>query len=268
MFKKILIIGASLFFLAKAESQNYVSIMDVGTSMLIGGYSNGEWIYGDQFQRKVKGGEQYKLYSLNGYLGTISGSVPETFGDPCNDTYSINHSYKMKNVNENEYITGIACSWDAYPKKLVSLSTTQATYTDITSNLLKANGILHPKVEINSVIKTDIEDDGVDEVFICATYFKNSIMPGEITAGDYSFVYLRKIINGKVENIIIEGNFFPEVLDTQIAYRLKLCNILDLNNDGKLEFIIFGEYYEGYGFNVYKLQENKPVLILAASCGA
>lgn len=268
MLKKIFVIGASLFFLAKAESQTYVPIIDVGTSMLIGGFSNGEWINSEQFQRKVKGGEQYNLYSLNGYLGTTKGSTPESFGEPCNETYSVSHSYKTKSINENEYITGVACTWDAYPKKLVSLSTTQTTYIDITSNILKEKGITKPKVEINSIIKTDIENDGVDEVFISATYFNNSIMPGGIETGDYSFVYLRKIINGKVENIILEGNFFPEGQNTEIAFRFKLCNILDLNNDGKLEFIIYGEYYEGYGFSIYKLQENKPVLILAASCGA
>jgi len=265
MIKKIYFVIVLMLFFNRIDAQTFVPIMDAGSTMFIGGFSNGEWINSEQLIRKVKGGEEYKLYSFDGYLGITTGEAPKSLGAPCPETYFINHSFKT--VNENNFVTGIACDWDAFPKKLISLSTDQKIYIDITANLLKDKGIEKPNVEIIKIIKTDIENDGVDEVFINATCFKNGLSP-DVLAGDYSFVYLRKIINGKVENIIIDGNYYAKASDSAIPLRFKLCNILDINNDGILEFIIFSEYYEGHEFSVYKLVNNKPVLILTASCGA
>ena len=253
------------FLLFKVEAQTNVSIIDISSNILIGGFSNGEWLESKQSKRKIKGDEEYKLYSFDGFLGTTKGDIAESMGAPCPNIYFVSTPYKK--TKENLFITGITCNWDAFPKKLALLSTNQKTYIDITANLLKSKGINNPNVEITKIIKTDLENDGIDEVFINATYFKNGFTP-ETSVGDYSFVYLRKIINGKVENIIIDGNYFPESSNSGIPLQFQLCNILDINNDGILEFIIYSEYYEGNEFCIYRLVDNKVVLVLSAFCGA
>jgi hypothetical protein len=89
------------------------------------------------------------------------------------------------------------------------MDTTQAVYLDAVRDFLKTKGIEQPKVKIESTLRVDLEGDGEEEVLISATnYFqKDDRVPMRSPAGSYSMVLLRRVVAGKVEAQLVEGEF-------------------------------------------------------------
>ncbi len=263
--KNIILTGLFNLFVLLVIAQHPTAIIDVNNGLLLGGAKKGNLMNADEVSPFLKGGENYKLYSLIGFIQTTTGEKPETYGPPCESTFFVNLEYKP--LKSDLYVTGIVCNWDPFPKTLKILSTKQKVYEDITSNILNQYDIINTVIELTNVIRTDLENDGVEEVLISATHYKDGLTP-DGKAGDYSMIYLRKIINGKVENIVIESNTYSNDINSVVPSRFKIANILDLNNDGIMEIIIFSEYYEGYNYSIYQIIDNKPIQVLSAGCGA
>jgi hypothetical protein len=265
MKKRLFFLISSVIVFSLSYSQKPAIIIDATYDLLIGGVKNGELVGSDDIVSSVKGGESYKLYSLNGFIKCVNGYESESMGPPCDAAQSVSTPFdKPKN---GSIVTGISCDWDPFPKTLKITSTDQKTYKDIVANILKEKGINNPVVELTAVIRTDLENDGVEEVLISATHYTNGLTPSG-NAGDYSMIVLRKIINGKIENMVIESNVYTQNINSVIPYLFQIANILDLDNDGKMEIIVFSEYYEGYLFIIYKMMNNKAVEVLAVGCGA
>jgi len=265
MKKNLVFLMHIIFVISFTNSQKPAIIIDATHNLLMGGVKNGELLSSDDIVTYVKGGESYKLYSINGFISTVVGDKPESMGPPCDAVYSVTTTNK-KTVN-GIFVTGLSCHWNPYPKTLKITSTDQKVYKDIVAGILKGKGICNPDVELTAVIRTDLENDGVEEVLISATHFTNGLIPSG-NKGDYSLIILRKIINGKVENIEIESIAYAENNSQGLPYRFQIANILDLDNDGIYEIIIFNEYYEGYGFVIYRISGSKVSNILSVGCGA
>ena len=107
-------------------------------------------------------------------------------------------------------------------------------------------------MKIASVLRIDLDGDREDEVLISATnYFsKDNRVLMRSPAGSYSMVLLRRVVAGKMETQLVEGEFHPKAylrtgdsFDAPNAY--KVIATLDLDGDGKMEVIVASNYYEG-----------------------
>jgi len=107
-------------------------------------------------------------------------------------------------------------------------------------DFLKTKGIEQPKVKIENILRVDLDGDGEDEVLISATnYFdKENRVPMRSPAGSYSMMLLRRVVAGKVETQLVEGEFHPKAylrtedsFDAPNAY--KVIATLDLDGDGE-----------------------------------
>jgi hypothetical protein len=128
------------------------------------------------------------------------------------------------------------------------------------------------------MIRVDLDGDGEDEVLISATnYFsKDDRVPMRSPAGSYSMVLLRRVVAGKVETQLVEGEFYPKADPTPTendasfnapnAY--KVVAVLDLDGDGKMEVVIHSQYYEGEGTTIYRCDPKKCEALLSVECGA
>ncbi len=87
------------------------------------------------------------------------------------------------------------------------------------------------------------------------------------TVGDYSFVLLRKIVNKKVQNILVWGEFITKNEDLPPPNTYEITGIADLNGDGKMEIVANSAYYEGASQTIFEIQGNKPVAVLEIGCG-
>jgi hypothetical protein len=155
---------------------------------------------------------------------------------------------------------------------------TQKVYVDAVRDFLKTKGIEQPKVKIDGIQRVDLDGDGEEEVLISATnYFKkDNSVPMRSPAGSYSMVLLRRVVAGKVETQLVEGEFHPKAypkaaqdegrFDAPNAY--KVIAILDLDGDGKMEVVVGSNYYEGEEITIYRSDPKKSEALLSVSCGA
>ncbi len=257
-------------------------------SAILGGIENGKYVPSKTAVKFTETGS-FSLFSL---LGAEEGEVNITktetpMEEICEEYYSVE--------TDETASSGIMISsdtpWNAMPRVPQALSNKDATYLSLVKTFLIGKGIKTPKVKIDQIYKIDLEGDGEDEVVISATNYNGQ--DADSRAGDYSFVYVRKItgmkdlgkpltrkINGKivqvgvasgkapiVENILIAGEFYPTAKKFNAPSKYKLTSIVDLNGDGKMEVIIYGAYYEGSWVEAHSISGNKSVKVLETGCG-
>src|SRR6266487_4776999 len=140
-------------------------------------------------------------------LADAKGDKPKPADEPCEETLAVSLSPKPENG-----VIAIAATWNALSRKVQVLDPTQKVYLDAVREFLKTKGIEQPKVKIDNIVRVDLDGDGEEEVLISATnYFtKDDSVPMRSPAASYSMVILRRVVAGKVETQLIEGEFHPQ----------------------------------------------------------
>ena len=254
-----------LFSMATFAQQKIVPILDMKSGGLLGGVQNGKYMDAKTTFAKLKGETNYSIYDLNGKLNDqFATTVSSPDGEPCDDFYYIN-----QDRNERKGIgIGDGVTWNPLPRALKPISLTDKTYLKIVSDILRLKGLPKAKAVIEQAVRVDLDGDGVDEVLLTASSYGGSIEP-QVAANNYSFVLLRKVVAGKAQNIMISEEYVKKNIEFGAPSRFEISGIADLNGDGKVEIVAFGEYYEGSGASAYEIKGNKAVEVklLTASCG-
>jgi FG-GAP repeat len=157
-------------------------------------------------------------------------------------------------------VIALAAPWNALPRKPRIADTTQQVYVDAVRDFLKTKGIEQPSVKIDNISATN--------------YFsKDESVPMRSPAGSYSMVLLRRVVAGKVETQLVEGEFHPKAyvrkedsFDAPNAY--KVIATLDLDGDGKMEIVVGSNYYEGEETTIYRCDPKRCEALLSVGCGA
>jgi hypothetical protein len=130
-------------------------------------------------------------------------------------------------------------------------------------------GLENPETTVKQTIKVDLEGDGIDEELI---YADNKIEGTfeEVKKGDNALLIFRKYVDGKAIDQMLDYNIITEEPEYPSPYRLlyNVMNIVDLDGDGVMEAIVNNQYYEGFGWSIYKLKDNLLEQVAANGIGA
>jgi len=271
--RSLVIVAALLMCAGALPAAELYPIVEVQGGYLLGATRDGKWIKADEAAKALSDQTTYIVYGLTESLGKVKGGKPKGEAGPCEGTWFVGLSDKP-----GKGAIALAAPWNALPRKLRPLDTTQAVYIDAIAGFLKTKGITEPKVKIDSIFRVDLDGDGEDEVLISATnYFrKDESVPMRSPAASYSMVLLRRVVAGKVETQMIEGEFYPKAypkakqeegrFDAPNVY--KVIATLDLDGDGKMEVVIHSYYYEGGETTIYRCDPKKVEALLSVACGA
>ncbi len=276
------VVAASMLTPVALFASDLHPIVDFRAGYLLGSSARGQkWLRTESLTKAktLPGAKKYRVYSMTRYLGEVSGTKAASLGAPCEDTRFVRFSPSSEAVKYRTGEIAIGGSWNALPRVPRAQSTTQSVYRDTVAKLLEARGIAKPTVRIAQVLRVDLEGDGVDEVLINATNFNGSnglngnFTPGS-RAGEYSMILLRKIVKGKVQISIIEGEFYPKAKEFNAPNVFRIMGAFDVNGDGKMEIVTKGRYYEGDWTTVYAVSGGKSSSVLKVQdvlgdgCGA
>jgi len=254
-----------LFGLAAAVHAETFPIVETESGFLVGAAGGGKWLPVEKAKGTVKGGEQYRVYSLTEKLGVVKGSKPRSAGEPCPDQQLVTLTPKPEKGS-----IAVAAPWNAMPRVPKKQDTTQPVYQKAVAEFLVSKKIHDPKVHITQIVRIDLDGDGEDEVLISATnYFtKDDAVPHGSPANSYSCVLLRRVVGGKVETLLVDGEFYPKAAEFNAPNAYRISAVLDLDGDGKMEVVVESNYYEGGGMAVYRVTGKKPEQIVSIGCGA
>jgi peptidoglycan hydrolase-like protein with peptidoglycan-binding domain len=238
-----------------------VPIVDSENNWLLGASRDGRWVGSIDAGPLMVGGEEYSLYQPDGTVVQVTGTQPGSLGIPCEDTPVV-----ILSQNPTQGIA-VGGPWDARTGPIAAGDLQDPQLLSSIGKLLKANGIDKPEVKLVQVLEADLNGDGIVEQVVVATRMdlSESGHPSpDAAAGDYSLV---AVVGKDGPPVVIIGEYHPQAAEFSAPSVNNLVDLLDLNDDGKLEIIVASRYYEGNSTLVYTYTNSKAELVIGAGCG-
>jgi len=250
---------------SSAKSADLPTFVDLPNGLIIGGHAGGKWLSSEQAGKALEPGRKYRLFTLTGKTGDAVGGQAAPNAEICPDVWE----QTMQPATDKSAIA-LAVPWNPMPRTAKASDKTQEVYVKATHDFLVSKRIAKPVVKITQLLRIDLDGDNEDEVLLSATHYpgEEGESPSQAEAGNYSFVLLRHVIDGKVQTKLIDGEFYPKASESQTPYRYEVSGLLDLDGDGRLEIIIYSAYYEGATVTVWHFDKGKLHKVLEIGCGA
>ncbi len=231
--------------------------------VLLGGAQTGTWISPELTAGQMTQHQFFDFYGPLGKAGRAGGDL-STAETPSSCAGA---SVKTDLAGYTDNLIGVAEGWPVLTRPEKEFPVNTLVYRQAVSDWLVGQGLAHPVIQISRIVRVDLEGDGVDEVFIVASSFKDQ--SGHLAeAGDYALVLMRKVVAGGVVTSPLAADLYrskePELV---FPKTYELINLMDLNRDGKLEAILTLRFWEGFGAQVYEIKGTKPAEVLAYQCG-
>lgn len=227
--------------------------------LLLGGVRQDQgWVAAENAFAYVNNEAEYDFFNPRGSI-KLRGSMLE-FSPTCKQ-------YFMRSaVVLPESMVGVAGGWVTGKRETRDLSPNDSAYMQAVTEWFQSKGTPAGKIHITRILQTDIEGDGVNEVLLSATYFKDE--SGHMTeTGDYSVVLMRKVSGNQVLTIpLISEYYVSSAPELSYPKTYTLAEAIDLNQDGNLEVVVDVSRWEGAGAIVFRVDGQNVREVLRAIC--
>jgi hypothetical protein len=255
-FIKSLIVSVAAAVTAIGQTA-IIPIVELRNKGLMGGVQNGRWIAPVKVAPKMKPETEFVLVSWSGAEeGGVTFGKKEEQEDVCPEFTRM----KLELEQDHGVAIGSDGKWNPVPRIPKAIDLNSAVYKETVRKFLVRKGIARPVVKLTEAFRVDLEGDGVEEVVLAATYYKNGLTSGA-SAGDYSVVIVRKAVGKVVTDHMLEGEFVLKRVDFGAPTENHLSALADLNGDGKMEIVLYGFYYEGDFSSAWEMKNGRPVKI-------
>lgn len=229
---------------------------------LLGGSQNGKWLTTEATAPTLEKRTRMVFVNLRGGVkgSAILNNTGEDYG-ACPE----NKMMRLEPETESGFAVGANAGWNLVPRPPEPISVANKTYRKIAADFLRTKGIARTRINLRQIVRIDLEGDGRAEVLITGNFYKKGNMEAQ-TPGDYSFALLRKIVNGRVRNILIDGEFFTRRDYYDPPNTRRILAVADLNGDGRMEIVLDTHYYEGNWKQVFEINGTKLSKVLEVSC--
>lgn len=267
----VILLGLSIFAAAQKTVAPIVQMNPTGEgepndwSYLLGGVENGKYLDAKTTFGKMKKDEKFSLLSFEkGNLGeSLIGEIKEGPG-ACLENYFIETPIKTP----ANLAVGSSAKWNVFPRKPQNIYLKGTTYQKSVADVLRERGLTKVPVNLKQTVLVDLDGDGTEEVLLVANRSAKDAEESP-SVGTYSVFVIRKIVGGKVQNIVVGANVLAKKSD-YFDGNYTFSGVADLNGDGKLEIIAEVTGYEENSIKVFELKGGKISEIKALSyyCGA
>jgi len=227
--------------------------------LLLGGFSQDRgWISAENTSTYINSEAEYDFFSPRGSI-KLRGSTLER-------SPTCQHYFMRSPMALPEPMVGVASGWVTGKRETRDLSTTDPTYIQALTEWFQSKDIPPNEIQITRILQADLEGDGVNEVLLSATYFKEA--SGELTeTGYYSVVLMRKVVGNDVVTVPLISEYYvssaPRPSDPRTY---TLAEAIDLNRDGILEVVVDVSRWEGNGAIVFRVDGQNAREVLRAIC--
>lgn len=243
-------------------------IIEMPWRYLLGAQQDGKWFTSEQVGKNFNQARSYDLYTLEGKAGSVKTGKAEADLEVCPDVWMVPITPEP---DLDARSIGVNAKWNPQPRIAKQGALTVEAYLKSTSEVLSANGLSKSKPQLQQHLRVDLDNDKDDDVLIAAERYQlredDAFVPTSTKAGDYSVLYLRRVVEGKVKTQMLVGDFYRKSEDFNVPWSHRVTGLLDLDGDGKLEIVIHSAYYEGATTTVWKLQGSEYVKVLELACG-
>lgn len=231
----------------------------------LGWWDGSDWIMAEAAGAlPVVGGEDYQVAKV-GLQAITTGGPQSLVCEPLDNIGVVLNNEELLGEWPGPYGAAISAPWDIQPHLFEEVPD-DGTYAAFAADLLSSRGLDVASPEIKQLYRTDLEGDGVNEVLVVAEDVTDGLLLQE---GDYSIVFIRKVVEGEVETAIL-GDTVVLPGDDQFGASYSIGAVADLSGDGKMEIVTSSGFFEGLSVQVHEYVNDDlgPLVQLEVGCGS
>jgi hypothetical protein len=217
----------------------------------------------DQVAR-IKKGVSARVFDLNGERGVVQlrGWKEEA---PCDWNRYMDSDRRF---DQAQPLYAIDAPWKLIPRLHQPMNNNDPVYLKIVQAELDLLNIKQ-KPLITQLLRVDLDGDRKNEVIIVAQTSK----PSQIVVGDYSLVFIRKVVNEKVQAFVLDQYLISQSYNEQTGEgamqgeKREISAIADIDGDGQMEIFVSGYSHEASWTDVYGWKEAKFTSLMSWGCG-